>query len=163
MKCGSTVITYWKVSKAWVHVSRLMIIKIMVLFILCYFSSCIILHATKVACEHRYRGGGCWQLFSISCRFSSTESCNTKVVPGAEWKGTAFHSYAPHTTSSWVTCMLPCLLPVSPLQWHDAFLSAILTSGRWWCSVSICYLYFRNKCGLLSCDHKAKYWHGQKF
>lgn len=26
----------------------------MILFILCHFSLCIILHATKVACEHRY-------------------------------------------------------------------------------------------------------------
>lgn len=137
MKCGSTVITYWKVSKAWVHVSRLMIIKIMILFILCYFSSCIILHATKVACEHRYRGGGCWQLFSISCRFSSTESCNTKVVPGAEWKGTAFHSYAPHTTSSWVTL-------------HASMFAASLPTAVTWC-IPVCNSDFREV--MMFCIH----------
>lgn len=59
-------------------------------------------------------------------------------------------------------CMLQCLLPVTTLQCPDPFLSAILTSGMW-CSVSVRYLYFRNKCWFLSCDHKAKYWRGKKF
>lgn len=91
MRCGSTVITYWKVrfssgaavSKACVHVSCLMIIKRMILFILSHFSSFIILLlATKVACEHSCRGGGCWQLLSISCHLSSTRSCNTHFLGG---------------------------------------------------------------------------------
>lgn len=124
MKCGSTVTRYKKVrfsscvavSKAWVHVSCLMTIKIMILFIWCNFSSCIILHATKVACEHRYRGGGCWQLFSINCHFSSTRSCNTHFL-GGPWcwmNGYSFSLLCPlyclfmgHPACFCVCCQLP--------------------------------------------------------
>lgn len=93
-------------SKAWVHVPCLMITKIMILIILCHFSSCIILHATKVACKlQRYRDRGCWQLLPTSCHFSSTKFCKHVfwVVPRVEQMGTAFHSYTLHTASSWVT------------------------------------------------------------
>lgn len=168
MRCGSTVITYWKVrfssgaavSKACVHVSCLMIIKRMILFILSHFSSFIILlHATKVACEHSCRGGGCWQLLSISCHLSSTRSCNTF----SRWSLVLNECLMPPILPLHGSpCMLQCLLPVTTLQCPDPFLSAILTSGMW-CSVSVRYLYFRNKCWFLSCDHKAKYWRGKKF
>lgn len=125
----------------------LMITKIMILIILCHFSSCIILHATKVACKlQRYRDRGCWQLLPTSCHFSSTKSCKHMFSGWSlelnKWVQlfTLIPSILPLHGSP---CRLPCLLPVTMFQCPYPFLSAILTSGRWW-SVSICYLYFRD-------------------